>query len=246
MSDELATLFSGAIAGGAVALLWRTVEKYWVDTKITRALSAEAKLEHYAKPLWLDSGELELRLRHLAKKLQADDRPEAVRLRPEVGQSIDWYTKQGYYATSTVYIMARVSCWIHLYTRDVVLLPFRKDMETVRFFQTVEAVKAAISARPSILWSYYFAGMGEALTDQKDVKPMTFAAFCMRMQEDASFRSFFDQAFWYLIDLSTEDNRHAKIKYLLRIADALGAAKAALEASCKIPELRKNPPEEHP
>ena len=78
---------------------------------------------------------------------------------PEKGSGLDWYTKEGYYATSTVYLLAYVSAWITLLQRDIVFLEFKRESLTAQFFQCVEHFKGSISTK-TILWYHYLVGMG--------------------------------------------------------------------------------------
>src|SRR2546422_8529806 len=105
MDDELSNLVYGAIGGGLVAALFRISEK-WIERRSAQSLEARKTLAKYAKPLWLACHELEQRLVQINAGLK---NPHALTREPEKGRTLDWYTKEGYYATSTVYLLASVS-----------------------------------------------------------------------------------------------------------------------------------------
>jgi hypothetical protein len=141
MDGEISQLVYGAIGGGLVAALFRIAEQ-WIERRSVQSLEARRTLAKYAKPLWLACHELEQRLTHIHAGLK---NPQALTRGPEMGFTLDWYTKEGYYATSTVYLFACVSAWITLFQRDLVFLEFKRESLTAQFFQCVEHFKISIS-----------------------------------------------------------------------------------------------------
>jgi hypothetical protein len=169
MQDELSKLLYGAIGGGLVTLLWSTLDKYWLGVRLGESVEARGKLRLYAKPLWLECRELEFRLRHICQKTREPNHEvelAPLRLSPKEARSLEWYTKEGYYITSTAYLVAAVAGWIRLFQRDVVFLQFGTKTSTRQFLDLVEELKSVLSKSPSVLWYYYFDGIGDKLIDE--------------------------------------------------------------------------------
>jgi len=165
-------LLYGAIGGGLVAALFRIAEQ-WIQRRSAQSVEARKTLAKYAKPLWLACHNLEQRLAHIHSGL---NNPQVLTRAPEKGCGLDWYTKEGYYATSTVYLLAYVSAWITLFQRDIVFLEFKRESLTAQFFQCVEHFKGSISTG-TILWYHYLVGIGQQLLPMGAERPMTLAVF---------------------------------------------------------------------
>jgi len=95
MDGELSQLVYGAIGGGLVAALFRIAER-WIERRSAQSVEARKTLAKYAKPLWLACHNLEQRLAHIHAGL---NNPQVLSRVPEKGCGLDWYTKEGYYAT---------------------------------------------------------------------------------------------------------------------------------------------------
>ncbi len=205
MQNELLTFLFGAVGGGLVAALFRIVETYWVTPHLNENIEARKKLLLYAKPFWLDCHELEFRLKAIRAKQQSSNPQEleALKFSPRSARSVGWFTKEGYYVTSTAYLIASVAAWIVAFQQDVAFLQFGKETLTNQFFRLIEHFKAAISATPSILWYHYVDGIGERLCPEGHNRPMPFSLFCQRMYDDESFREYYDQLFLFLGCLAT-------------------------------------------
>ncbi|MDJ0574707.1 MAG: hypothetical protein QNJ65_06015 [Xenococcaceae cyanobacterium MO_234.B1] len=139
MSDAnaLSNFFYGAIGGGFVAFAFRFVENYLIAPRFSESLEARNKLFVYAKPLWLACHELEFRLTMISNKLRSREQGgprTSLSFSLASAQSIDWFTKDGYYITSSAYLISVVSCWIQLYERDVVFLRFGRSSLVLFFF----------------------------------------------------------------------------------------------------------------
>ena len=193
MNGELSQLVYGAIGGGLVAALFRIAEQ-WIERRSAQSIEARKTLAKYAKPLWLACHNLEQRLAHIHAGL---NNAQVLTRVPEKGFGLDWYTKEGYYATSTVYLLAYVSAWITLFQRDIVFLEFKRESLTAQFFQCVEHFKGSISTK-TILWYHYLVGMGQQLLPMGADRPMTLAVFIDTLGTNDQFRDFFDQSFQFL------------------------------------------------
>lgn len=229
MASELSNLLYGAIGGGIAAGLIRLGEK-WMGARLEESLEARNKLRQYAKPLWLECHQLEFRLRHIQDGLPS---PDALRASPSNANALDWYTKEGYYATSTAYLIAAVAAWIGAFERDVVFLEFGQRSLTAAFFRRIEAFKIALSSGGSILWYHYVEGIGEQLTPESQPRPMTYASFCRCMFTEDLFRSYYDELFQFL-------QRVAGGEYGEQVAavlESLREIKAFLEANAAVPQL---------
>ena len=200
MNEHIANFFFGVIGGGAVTMAWRLAEKYWFEPRLNEAQSARQKLLLYAQPLSHACHELSLRIKDILADVQngKSSTCEVLRLSPKEAQSIDWFTKKGYYLTSTAYLFALVSCWIQLYERDVVFLNFGNDNLTTKFFKDIEAFKRKLSSQGSILWLHYVNGIGELLIDADGDRPITLADFTYKLYQDELFRDYYDQLFIFL------------------------------------------------
>lgn len=232
MDGEISQLVYGAIGGGLVAALFRIAEQ-WIERRSVQSLEARRTLAKYAKPLWLACHELEQRLTHIHAGLK---NPQALTRGPEMGFTLDWYTKEGYYATSTVYLFACVSAWITLFQRDVVFLEFKRESLTAQFFQCVEHFKISISTG-TILWYHYLVGIGQQLLPVGVDRPMTLAAFVNMLGTNDQFRAFFDQSFQFLKKIAASEYR-----------DQIGTSLAAVQeiqrflvANQAVPVLTRQP-----
>jgi hypothetical protein len=202
MDGELSQLLFGAIGGGLVAAVFRIAEQ-WVERRSAQSVEARKTLAKYAKPLWLACHNLEQRLTHIHAGLK---NPQVLTCVPERGCSLDWYTKEGYYATSTVYLLAYVSAWITLFQREIVFLEFRNESLTAQFFQSVEQFKGSISTG-TILWYHYLVGIGQQLLPMGADRPMTLAVFVNTLGTNDQFRAFFDQSFQFLKKIAASEYR---------------------------------------
>jgi len=226
--EELSKLLFGAIGGGIAATIFKIVEAK-LDARRKEKESAHATLKKYAKPLWLAAHALELRLAHLT-----DSTHESLKQIPQPGNPIDWYTKYGYYATSTAYLLSSVASWLGLFQRDVVFLEFGEESRTQAFFRLTENFQATLSQRPSVLWYQYIDGIGSELVDESASRPMTFSAFCRRLHRDETFRLFYDQLFQFLKGAAA-DGEYREV--LAKTQSRLASIKAFLTQAGVVPRL---------
>jgi len=232
MDSGITGLLWGALGGGAVTVILRTVEKALIDVHIAESIEARQKLRKYAKPLWLACNDLEWRFNHILKKLSSGDNLDPLRWSPDDATPLRWYVEDGYYVTSTAYLLANVAAWIRLFQRDVVFLRFRKHSATAQFDLLVESLKSELSKDPpSILWYHYINGIGEYLIEN-DV-PMTIAAFSSKLATDDQFRSYYSQLFRFLYRMASKDYEELLTKAL----STLGEIKRCLENNGAVPEI---------
>ena len=204
MSQELEKFLYGVLGGGVAALIFKLFDSYIIGFRLSESILAKKKFWQYSKALWFDCYELKHRLTSIRRKISNENHDndlEPLRFRLSEQTQLDWFTKAGYYATSTAYLFASVSCWIRLFQRDVVFLDFGKRNLTSDFFKIVEDLKNSISRNQSILWYHYFNGIGEIIIDETQKMPMTFSSFTIKLYEDKNFRKYFEQLFYFLDDV---------------------------------------------
>lgn len=233
MSKELLDLLYGALGGGIVAAVIRLFEAYWVSPRLGESIESRKKLFQYAKPLWLDCNELELRLKTIQEHRSVLDGLEALKWSPKDAHSLEWYAKGGYFIISTAYLIACVAAWIVLYQQDVVFLQFGRRSLTTQFFRLIQSFKVSISSQGSILYYYYVDGIGERLVQPDQNKPMPFSSFCFEMYTNQLFREYYDQLIQFL-------NRVAWGEYMDvidTVVEDLKEIKRFLKVNGIVPEL---------
>jgi hypothetical protein len=205
VNPDVSQFLYGAIGGGAVAAAWKMLDTYVVQPRFISSAEAKRKVILYGRPLYLNCYQLEYRLNHILKKLEAKNYDEVVPLKrsPSEARSLEWFTKDGYYATSSAYVIACLAAWISLFQADVVFLPFRKRSIAAQFFDLIERFKISVSTN-TILWYHYLDGIGEMLVDEKHDRPMTFSSFSHKLLDDASFRDYYDQLFQFLQQVASD------------------------------------------
>ena len=125
----------GTLGGGLVQLFM----EYRLSPQLEESAEARKKMQYYSKPLWFDCNELARRLLYIQDGLKnpRSNIPNALKLSPHQAGSLEWFTKDGYFVTSTAYLIASVSAWITLFERDVVFLQFGDDELTNRFSELI-------------------------------------------------------------------------------------------------------------
>jgi hypothetical protein len=237
MSNEIATLLYGAIGGGLVSAGLRVVETYLVAPRLSEAVEARKKLFMYARPLWSACHAVEFRLNMLYEQSTSDQKIPTLQLNPKEAKSLDWFTKEGYYVTSTAYLIAAVASWIVLFERDVVFLKFDKESLTIHFFYLIEEFKRGLSSDGSPLWFYYTNGIGEQLVKAGESKPMTLANFSYELFKDEDFRNYYDQLFQFLHQVG--QGQH--LKNIQATLSTLIEMKRFLESNDIVVELGQTP-----
>ena len=236
MDPEIKKLVISGVLGGIVA----TILKILADMYLARYKDkdeAYKKMLRYAKPLWLSCHELNIRLKSLVKKIDNkkynpyDSNSLKYKLSREV--QVDWFTKNGYYITSTAYLISLVASWITLFERDVVFLEFSKKSTTADFFRCIENFKQSISADTSALWYHYLEGIGSKLILENGERPMTIADFSFNLYSDKEFRSYYDQVFQFLYQVGNGEQRDV----LQRTVTAVDGIMKNLEKQGIVPNL---------
>jgi hypothetical protein len=233
MSNGIEGLLFGAIGGGIVTFGLRAFEKVWIEGRLAESIDARKKMMKYAKPLWLACNDLEWRFNNILEKINKND-VESLKWYPGTNVELDWYVMDGYYITSTAYLIANVSAWIRLLERDVVFLRFKTESATEQFFILVNSLKVNLST-DSILWFHYFNGIGDYLI-QNDV-PISIAEFSNKLLTDKNYRAYYSQLYRFLQSL-TEDNKEEFIKKAIK---DLGAIKRLLRDNGAVPNISKEP-----
>lgn len=205
------------------------------EAKIDAEIEADEKLERYSKSLWFVLKELEFRLKHFKNKLENDSEQELNGLKfvPDSKTKIDWYSKDGYYITSTLYLFCSLSSWITIYQRDIVYLKYDKASLSAEFQKHIENLKAAISNTKlkSCMWYHYFASIGEFIVDKSSNSPIPYSDFVLKLVEDEKFLSYMEQSFHFLNFLSTKES----IQLIAKIIEETKDAKAFLKEHNSIP-----------
>jgi len=205
MSSDLSNFVYGAVAGGVVAVALRILETYWIGPRLTASREAREKLLLYSRHLYFSCGQAAFRLRYIGKQIR-EKRPGIVFLKrsPKDAKSIEWFTKDGYYVTSTAYLIALVACWIFILQRDIVFLPFKRKADTREFLNLVERLKTGLSTR-TILWYHYIDGLGERLIrqDSDHPRPMGVSQFSQKLHTDEMFRDYYDQLMQFLSQVAS-------------------------------------------
>jgi hypothetical protein len=216
MSSDLSSFLYGAVAGGVVALILRVVETYWLGPRLAASREAREKLLLYSRHLYFSCGQAEFRLKYINQQMEQKRSGgiASLMLSQKDAKSLQWFTKDGYYITSTAYLIALVACWIVILQRDVVFLPFKRKADTTEFLNLVERFKTGLSTH-TILWYHYIDGIGEKLIleGQDKPRPMGLSAFSHNLYTDAAFRDYYDQIFQFL-------NKAASGSYVAEIKEA--------------------------
>jgi len=99
--------------------------------------NARALRRKYATALWIACADLKIRLELIRERVMAGDRQtvDALKKIPDKDSKRDgivrpdWFTKDGYYTTSTAYKIAAVSAWLRIYPRELLFLPYSANQE---------------------------------------------------------------------------------------------------------------------
>ena len=245
MEDKLWGFIFGGFAGGLVAFLGKGAQKWFVDFRLTEAVEARKRITQYSNPLWLDCHELRYRLIHILQKRRngadAYEMGSLTDLPRDGDKPLEWYTKDGYYITSTAYLISAVSCWIQILEREIVFLRFSKKSLTAKFFSLVEGLKQEFSNEDSPLYYYYFSSIGEQMISDTGKRTLGISEFIFRLYRDKEFSEFYDQLFQYIRFVATNTNEGM----ILRVTDKLAEIMEFLEVNGAVP-VGKSIPEYTP
>lgn len=229
--QELIRLIASAIFGGGIAILWQSTQKWYIDPGITASNVASRKLVEYSKTLWLACDDLEVRLTQIANKYK-DRTLEPLYWQPSDSTPVRWHVEDGYYATSTAYLLANLLAWIRLFERDVSCLKFTKKSDATKLLHEFHSLKRCLSKKDvSILWYQYLNGIGDFLIDAK--RPMSIAAFSIKLSSDDHFRSFYGQLFRFLNSLRDD----TRIELINDAISVIRTIKPLLERRGAVPEV---------
>ena len=245
MDQQIWGFIFGGLAGGLVAFFGKGAEKWFIDFRLNEAVEARRKIRQYSKPLWLDCHELEFRLLHILKKSNSarsyNDMVSLTHIPREGNRPLEWYTKEGYYMSSTAYLIASVACWIRIFEREIVFLNFRKNSLTARFYSMIEKLKQEFSNEDSPLYYYYFNGIGERLIAESGERPLGIAEFTHRLCRNNEFAEYYDQLFQYIRFLAVNQTKDM----IIRIANNLKEIQKFLESNGAVP-IRQDTPDYEP
>lgn len=173
-------------------------------------LAARQLRKKYATALWISCEELRLHLEEIQHKISEKNTKalDALKKIPDhdFNNRVDWFTKYGYYTTVTAYRIAVVSCWLHIYQRELLISPYRKSHRFVfALYTKADHLKRAFGEN-TCLWHDYFDAIGSRIEDHPaDIfRPMSFGAFCDRSYSDKTFRKFYEQLHMFISFVAAE------------------------------------------
>ncbi len=196
MFADYTGLLFGAVGGGIVALVFRVIETHWIAPTFTESREVHKALLRYAMPLAVSCDDAEYRMDRILKEAGRGEIPPLT-WSPRNAKSLDWFTRDGYYITSTAYLIASVLAWIVLFQRNVVFLRFRRKSVTTEFFERIRDLKVKLSSGTS-LYYYNLDGIGEKLIPEGADRPMPLSAFCERLLNDPAFLQYYGFLFDFL------------------------------------------------
>lgn len=207
------------------------------EAKIDSDIESDRKLKKYSKSLWLVLKELEYRLKHFKDKLEheKEDDLEKLRFIPNKDTKIDWYAKDGYYITSTLYLFCNLSSWIAIYKKDIVFLEYEKASLSAEFQKIIEELIGAVSDsdQNSIMWYHYYISIGESIVDKEEKLPLSYSEFILKLVDDQKFMQYMNQAFHFLDSLSRKES----IDLISGMITNVSNAKNFLEENNSIPVI---------
>ena len=199
--------------------------------------NAQALRRKYATVLWLASSDLEIHVKRILDKIDADDRRalNALKKIPNNDSKgrADWFTKDGYYATCTAYKIASLSAWLRIYQRELLFVPYAANQDfLLKLYECADDLKRSFSTE-TCFWYDYLDAVGDALVmrpgsanGQPSLAPLSFAEFCERYTTDARFLLFYDQVHMYIHFAA--DRRRSYVDSMRSVDKSLGKLKAFL------------------
>jgi len=154
------------------------------------------------------------------KKIPDNDSKQHGNVRP------DWFAKEGYYTTCTVYKIAAMSAWLRIYQRELLFLPYSASQRFLsKLYTSADGLKASFSTN-TCLWYDYLDAVGDALVVQPigapssgAPMPLSFAGFCERYTTDSRFRLFYEQVHMYVWFIA--DGQHPYLDSVQSVLKAL-------------------------
>lgn len=218
------SLLLGGI-GGTLASLYKKREEAKIDDEI----KAKRKLKEYSRLLLIALSENIYRFNDIKTQKNENNGLK----QEKKSSSIDWYVKNGYYITSTIYQMSLLSSWISIYERDVAFLDFGNKGLSSEFYKKIKNIKLAFSNtdKHSCMYYYYFNAIGDKLINydlmiNDHYTPFDYAQFIDKLHSDKTFELFYDQAFIFIHEFTNSNN----IPLLDTILKSLNECKEFIES----------------
>jgi hypothetical protein len=175
--------------------------------------NARALRRKYATALWIACADLKIHLERIRERVMAGDRQtvDALKKIPDNDSKRDgsvrpdWFTKDGYYTTSTAYKIAAVSAWLRIYQRELLFLPYAASQDFLsKLYTRADRLNTSFSTN-TCLWYDYLNAVGDGLLARPSyppaastLAPLSFAEFCERYTTDDRFRLFYEQVHMYI------------------------------------------------
>lgn len=185
---------------GALSLLIALTLKDWFARIADRRKKRNARQANsidYAKKMYHFIEQLKFRLEYLRNRNEDGD----MNVIPDRTTSIEWYTKNGYFITSTVYLFAAVSCLTNRFRRNPDFVEFGKYSEYEELRLRTERYNQCISTN-TIMWYHYHIAIGDSVF--KDDSVISFYRFINKLSNDREYFAFINQAFQFTSQLYTD------------------------------------------
>ena len=193
--NSVSTLLPGMMTALLALLTYLGTYKYVIEPW----LLARQLRKKYATALWITCRELQLHLENIHKRVsvQKQSTINALKKIPnnDFKDRVDWFTKEGYYASVTAYKIAVVSAWLRVYQQELLFSTYRKSRKFLNsLYGKADQIKSAFS-KDTCLWYDYFDAIGDKLVDRSgDVpRPLAFSTFCDKCFSEKQYRLFYEQ-----------------------------------------------------
>src|SRR5438552_5236069 len=133
--------------------------------------NARALRRKYATALWIACADLKIQLERIRERVRKGDRQTVDALKKILDRDSkrdgsvrpDWFTKDGYYTTSTAYKIAAVSVWLRIYQRELLFLPDSASQDFLsKLYTGADRLNSAVS-NDTCLWYDYLHPVGDGL-----------------------------------------------------------------------------------
>lgn len=181
------------------------------------------KYHNYAKRMFNAFSHLEYRFCDINQQTSTID---SLKMIPSKNNSIEWYTKEGYYITSTSYLLAQISCFIYQYLEETDFRDYREKSKSDELATLLEIYRKAVTTG-GVMWYHYYIAIGEVIQNKETSKPMDICDFIYKLHKDPLFFDFMNQTF-YFVKLLAENNDKTIIANILQI---IGQIKVKIKES---------------
>jgi hypothetical protein len=203
--------------------------------------NARALRRKYATALWIACADLEIHLKRIHERVRAGDPHtiDALKRIPDKDSKRDgkvrpdWFTKDGYYTTTTAFKIAAVSAWLRIYQRELLFLPYSASQDFLSKLYTAADTLNKSFSTDTCLWYDYLNAIGDGLVARpasapvaSPLAPLSFAEFCERYTTDSRFRLFYEQVHWYIRFVA--DGRKPYLDSVQTVCKALDDMKSLL------------------